>query len=164
MSSRTAFVLGLLAACAARPHVDEDVVSRELLRVLASGALDLPAQVAESVLVSSRGEWERVRRRAGFEALPILPCDFDSASVLLVIASASRGGASLRFRVSTEEGVDVVTAEAPADGAGEAAEPRSRALWLVVPARPRQLAVVLQEPGPRGALEERTLAVHAPRE
>lgn len=170
MTRVPSILLVLSAACAsAHRPVAGARAHDELLPVLARGELVLPGQAAESTLVASARDWQRLRTRLAAAALPPAPCDFDSASVLLVVTAASRSRSPLQCRVGTEEGIDVVTVEA-ADG-GEPREAtrsneaaRSRAVWLVVPARPHQLAVVLQEPGPRGVQEERTLAVHAPRE
>lgn len=162
------FVLGLACACTAAPRdLDreaEGLVADELLTVLAAGELDLPPQSAESAFATSQRAWERVRARAGFAALPPHPCDFEHTAVLLVVASAADASTSLQHRIGTEEGVDVVTVVGTGDEKARSGSSLSRALWLIVPARPRQLAVVLQEPGASGALVERTLAVHAPRE
>jgi hypothetical protein len=122
-------------------------------------------------LVRSATEWASARVALGPVAeplgpdasrLPDVPCAFDADAAVLVVMPMGIHMAEVAAATTTEEGVDVLTitrtfrAEDPTQERGLAY--LSQAALVVLPQRPRQLAVVLKTI--RGArVEESTLAV-----
>jgi len=166
--ARSATLLAtLLAACAgsadaSRP--DDGPQRDETLAIASFHVFALQVWQPQCVLARDATEWARARAALGIvgRPLPEQPCTFDDFVAVLTVLPMGLELARLDASTSTEEGVDVLTITRTFD---EPAVPEvvgraylSQTALVVLPQRPRQLAVVLKTL--RGAsIEEETLAV-----
>lgn len=140
------------------PRVDET------LEIASFQTFVLQAWQPQCALARDATEWERARTALVVvgQALPERPCAFEEQLAVLTVLPMGLELASLDASTSTEEGVDVLTITRTF---GEPRVPEvvgrafvSQTALVVLPQRPRQLAVVLKTL--RGAkIEEETLAV-----
>lgn len=156
-----ALSIALVGCAAAAP----DQPASQLLRIELQRAWSVTMRDAACLCAADAVEWRRCREALGSVAreLPSVPCDFTTHKAVVVVEVPSQDRRPLEATVVTEEGVDVLLVEPLRDeddgpqhtGRGF----RSRMLLVVVPQRPRSLAVVL-----RSLHGEQTLAVFAPRD
>ena len=162
-------MLSTMLACACRgvasnedplpsPRVDET------LAIASFQEFAIQVWQPQCTLVRDATEWTRARTALGIvgRQLPEQPCAFEDVVAVLTVLPMGLELASLDASTSTEEGVDVLTITRTF---GEPRVPEvvgrafvSQTALVVLPQRPRQLAVVLKTL--RGAsIEEETLAV-----
>ncbi len=162
-----ATLLAAFAACAgsadaSRP--DDGPQRDETLAIASFEVFALQVWQPQCVLARDATEWARARTALGIvgRPLPERPCAFEDFVALLTVLPMGLDLARLDASTSTEEGVDVLTITRTFD---EQPMPEvvgrayvSQTALVVLPQRPRQLAVVLKTL--RGAsIEEETLAV-----
>ena len=164
-----AVVLSTMLACACRgvganedpqpsPRVDET------LAIASFQAFALQVWQPQCTLARDATEWARARTALGVvgQPLPERPCAFEEHVAVLTVMPMGLELARLDAATATEEGVDVLTITRTFD---EPPVPEvvgraylSQTALVVLPQRPRQLAVVLKTL--RGAkIDEETLAV-----
>ncbi|MCR9248202.1 MAG: hypothetical protein NXI31_24495 [bacterium] len=103
-------------------------------------------------------EWRDLRREVSeFSKLPVDWCDFEREDVVVVANPVGARSPLLRFDVSEEEGVDVVTISEVAPERGSA--PCANGCAFIVPKRPAQLAIVWRDVRVPRAPVETTLRV-----
>ena len=162
-------MLSTMLACACRgvaANEDPQPSPRldETLAIASFQAFALQAWEPQCTLVRDATEWARARTALGIvgRQLPEQPCAFDDVVAVLTVLPMGLELARLDASTATEEGVDVLTITRTFD---EPPVPEvvgraylSQTALVVLPQRPRQLAVVLKTL--RGAsIEEETLAV-----
>lgn len=140
------------------PRVDE------ALAITSFRTFALQAWLPQCTLARDATEWARARNALGIvgRPLPEQPCAFGDCVAVLTVLPMGLELARLQASTSTEEGVDVLTITRTFD---ESPLPEvvgraylAQTAVVVLPRRPRQLAVVMKTT--RGAtLEESTLAV-----
>lgn len=169
--AKAALLVTTLLVCACRgvgrngdplpaPRVDETLAIASLRTFALHGA------EPRCALLRDDAEWARFCTALGPAAqpLPTQPCSFEAFSAVVVVLPMEMELARIEAATSTEEGVDVLTITRTFDDA-PAREQVARAYLsqtalVVLPQRPRQLAVVLKTL--RGAkIDEETLEVFA---
>ncbi len=167
--AKAALLVTTLLACACRGvGASDDALSAprvdETLAIASLRTFALQAWQPQCTLARDATEWARARTALGIvgQALPERPCAFDDCSAVLVVLPMGLEHARIDAATATEEGVDVLTItrifdEPPVPEVVGRAYLSQTAL-VVLPQRPRQLAVVLKTL--RGAkIDEETLAV-----
>jgi hypothetical protein len=151
-----ATLLAALAACAGSADASrhEGGPQRDETLSIASFSTYALHPVATSVscrLARDASEWAKARNALGAAglALPERPCAFSDDAAVLVVLPMRVELATLSASMSTEEGVDVLTIAQQFEREPPGADPIGRAFLsqaalVVVPQRPRQLAVVLR--------------------
>lgn len=162
-----ATLLAAFAACAGSADAsrrDDGPQRDETLSIASFQVFALQVWQPQCALVRDATEWARARTALGVvgRPLPERPCTFDDFVAVLTVLPMGLDLARLHASTSTEEGVDVLTITRTFDAqplpevVGRAYV--SQTALVVLPQRPRQLAVVLKTL--RGAsIEEETLAV-----